>query len=57
MVTIISKKKGIGLFILIFLKLSSFKVLFLEFYCESSSAGRASRCQREGRRFESDLSL
>ena len=30
-----------------------------EFYvlCESSSAGRASRCQREGRGFESLLSL
>ena len=26
-------------------------------HCESSSAGRASRCQRGGRRFESDLSL
>ena len=26
-------------------------------FCESSSAGRASRCQREGRRFESVLSL
>ena len=26
-------------------------------FCESSSAGRASRCQREGRRFKSDLSL
>ena len=25
--------------------------------CESSSAGRASRCQREGREFESRLSL
>ena len=27
------------------------------FICESSSAGRASRCQREGREFESRLSL
>ena len=38
-------------------KIELLKRAFLEFYCESSSAGRASRCQREGRRFESDLSL
>ena len=35
----------------------SYHIEILTQKCESSSAGRASRCQREGREFESRLSL